>query len=198
MTTKNGTAVIETPGLAIQEALAVLIQQSSQTNQHLQKLAQEMGVLNRQLFETGAVQQLPARPAPVATIVPGDQPQTGWRKQLIKSTCAQVGITKTRSLSKWKLNFYVDGEGRPASAYGRRQGEFASLIQRARGVLPEISPDHFSQETFTQRNKEWQAVGNEGNYEEVFIAPQPFMVEWYEKPADDGKTYAYVERVYPA
>lgn len=207
----------------VQEALATLIKSAGQTNQLLQDLAGEMRVMNRQLFDgrTQPPSNSPQRgenrfaspPAggieggrgpqagnswdgsPVATIVPdGQRP----RKQIIKSTCAQIGITKTLSLSKWKLNFYVDGEGRPASAYARRKGEFASLIQRARGVWPEISPDHFSNETWTQRNKEWQAEGQEGNYEELFIAPEPFMVEWYEQVAQgNGKTYAYIERVYP-
>lgn len=191
----------------VQEALAVLIKSAGQTNQLLQELGGEIRVMNRQLFGQPS---LPASPpaategpvagnnwggSPTATIVPDGAPR---RKQIIKSTCAQIGLTQTLSLSKWKLNFYVDGEGRPASAYGRRKGEFASLIQRARGVWPEISPDHFSLELFTQRNKEWQGQGQEGNYEELFVAPEPFMVEWYEQVAQgNGKTYAYIERVYP-
>jgi hypothetical protein len=206
----NGSVVATAVPDPIHEALTVLVKSAGQTNQLLQELGGEIRVMNRQLFDGRPQPLQPAQGAfpgpvegrgaggPVATIVPDGQPQqNGWRKQVIKSTCAQIGVTKTRSLSKWKINFYVDGEGRPASAYARRAGEFASLIQRARGVWPEISPDHFSTELFTQRNKEWQEKGSEGNYEELFIAPQPFLVEWYEQPGNDGKTYAYIERVYP-
>jgi len=214
MATLNGATQPQTaaPDL-VQQALLELLQQGKQTNAMLQQLTGEMSTLNRQLFNdrrpptAPPLSGGPGGPTPggptagdysgggthTATIVPDGH----WRKQIVKSTCSQIGLTKTLSLSKWKLNFYVDGEGRPASAYGRRQGEFASLIQRARVVWPEISPDHFSTELFTQRNKEFNDAGNEGNYEELFIAPQPFTVEWYEKPGGNGKTYAYIERVYP-
>ncbi len=192
----------------VHEALVQLIQMSGQTNQHLQALTGEIQVMNRQLFGGGVRSGAAAMPAspPAATstapaVVPDNQ-HAAWNVEIIKSRCSQIGITKTLSMTqKWKLNFYVDGEGRPASAYGRRRGEFASLIQRVRGVFPEISPDHFSEESWTQRNKEFLGQGNQGSYEELFFAPEPFWVEWYEKPGTDAqgraRTWAYVQRVYP-
>ncbi|MBN1991336.1 MAG: hypothetical protein JW953_01435 [Anaerolineae bacterium] len=209
MNKANGTQtavapVVEAPaGNGVQEALAALLQSSRQTNQTLAQLVQEIGLMNHQMFAGGqAVRayQPPAQPTapspapaqPVARVVPDGQQ---WRKEIYKSRCSSIGISKTRSLNKWKLNFYVDGYYRPASAYSRMG--IASLIQLARGVWPEISEDHFSNETFNQRNQEWQNAGNDNNYEEMFTAPQPFAVEWYEKPGNDGRTYAYVERVYP-
>lgn len=219
---KNGTEApaSTTPGDDIRQALAQLLQQGSQTNHHLQNLTNELSVMNRQLFQQRPpglpqpVQQpLPSSPygaegfpqqgypqqgypqQPLPTGEPAEMASGGWRKQIIRSRCSEIGITKTLPLSKWKLNFFVDGYYKPASAYSGRG--IASLIQLARGVWPEISEDHFSETNFEQRNKEHKAAGKDGNAEERFTAPEPFVVEWYEKPGNNGRIYAYVERVYP-
>lgn len=197
MSHPNGTLspVQEVTGL--EQGIALLIQQSAQTNRHLQQLTQEISVMNRQLFsQAPAAPIAPAAPVAATTPQPANPPavQSG-RPEIFTSRCIELGISKTRSLSKWKLNFYVEGYTRPACAYGRNG--YQNLVQLVRGVFPEISGDHFSNELFAQRNQEWQKDGRESNYEETFIAPHHFLVDWYEKPGNDGRTYVYVDRVYP-
>jgi hypothetical protein len=180
----------------MQAALAILIDQSTQTNQHLQKLTQELNILNGQLFNarpSSPVTPAPVAAAPIATVVP-DRP---IRKEIRRDICSEVGLTKTRSLSKWTVKFYIDGYYKVPGAFSRHGA--AQLVQLVRGVLPQVGLDHFSEANFNQRNQEWKEAhpNDEGNYIEKITAPEPFIVEWYEWPGNDGRMYAYVERVYP-
>lgn len=116
-----------------------------------------------------------------------------------RGVCSRIGITKTKMTGRWKLNCYIRGSmGRPASAYSARNGDCANLVETFSEVWPEISDDHFSDDEFYTRDAETKKkTGGKGFYEAKFRVP-PFTVEWHEsEPDGNGKTWAYVDDVYP-
>lgn len=207
MSAQNGTIqnAVQNPvatGDPISNALATLIQQAGETNDHLRNLTTEISTMNRQLFGGGTQQppaaqqqQQPAAAGPVPTIV--EEPIR--RERYFRGECALIGITKTKMTGRWKVNFYPRGSaGRPASAYGPRTGDYVTLIALLGEVWPEISDDHFSNEEFYTKDAEIKKqTDGKGFYEARYTAP-PFMVEWHESSPDvQGRTWAYVDRVYP-
>jgi len=116
-----------------------------------------------------------------------------------RGVCARIGITKTKMTGRWKINCYIRGSmGRPTSAYGDRTGDYANLIELFCEVWPEISDDHFSDDEFYTRDAEIKKrTGGKGFFEAKFRV-EPFIVEWHEsEPDGNGKTWAYVDDVYP-
>lgn len=138
----------------------------------------------------GQAQATPPTP-PAAQASPGTAaPEETWVRQVTRSRCNMVGITKTRTLEHWKLNMYLPGFRRPATlvAFNGYQ-EIISLMQE---VWPEICEDKFDEGTFAAKNK-----GRVMPYEELYTGVL-FEVDWYRsKPNANGKTYVNVEGVIP-
>lgn len=195
------TAVPPTTATTLETALQTLVQQGQQNNQLLQSLASELQVMNRQLFHDRAGTLMAPYPQPVNGQVNGAG-QAGpqeWQKTLQTSTCAEIGISKTRSLNKWKLLFYMYGVKKPAAVYS---ADWSDLVRLVAEVWPEISPDHFSEETFNARNKEVRDKNPDFTYVARYTVPEPFNCVWYDGPPtemSDGRkmTFRYCEQVHP-
>lgn len=198
------TTTVYPPNTAttLETALQQLVQQGQQNNQLLQSLASELQVMNRQLFHERAGTLMAPYPQPTHVngqtngFVAGTQEE--WRKTLQTSTCAEIGVSKTRSLNKWKLLFFMYGVKKPAAVYS---ADFADLIRLVAEVWPEISDGHFSEETFNQRNKEVRDKNPDFTYVARYSVA-PFNCTWYDGPPtemSDGRkmTFRYCEQVHP-
>jgi len=129
------------------------------------------------------------------------QPETQYAERQW-GTCAQIGITKTRSLGRWKINFYLYGERKPASTYASAANELMNFLGE---VFPEISKEHFAENRFLELNAELRKTNPNGVHEDKFNM-QPFAVEWFDTPKkavkfSDGSvkmsSFRYAERVRP-
>ena len=199
MTHQNGLAPSPaqpqlTNPMSLEYGIQALLQQSQQTNATLNALVQQIGQLAQSLTVGQAGAGL--APAPPAQTVPEGE----WQKTLQRATCAEVGVSKTRSLNKWKINFHMYGERKPASVYGH--GGYNDLMRFMAEVWPELSPDHFSEEQFNHENKKVRDATPDRTYEARYTLSRPFVVEWYDGPPvkmSDGRmmVFRYAERVYP-
>lgn len=113
-----------------------------------------------------------------------------WEKVIRTSRCYKLGVTKTRIRDSWKLKLYMRGQRRPATVIG--WDGTANLIEFMREVWPEISEDHFDEETFKEAD-EGKDIPVEFQFDNVH-----FLVDWFRTaPNYRGHTFINVEGVYP-
>lgn len=190
-TQSQATPTTQPPGL--EHGIATLIQMSQQTNHTLTALVEQIGALTQTLTAQPVATQHPiAPPAPAQSVAPSGE----WQKALARATCAEVGISKTRSLNKWKILFYLRGVRKPAALYGHNG--HADLIRFMSEVWPEITDDHFSEEQFNHENKIVRDLTPSATYTARYTV-SPFLVDYYDGPPkrmDDGRmmTFRYAER----
>jgi len=203
MTTVNGVAVPSSSTL--DRALESLLQSSQQTNTMLAQLAGEMRAMNEQLFHRSGVQApLPGignpPPVPPSKVAPpGQETWAQPQQERQQGKCAEIGITKTRNLNKWKINFYMYGINKPASFYAR--DGYEQVLRFIGEVWPEANADLFSEERFNDRNKETRDRNPDRVHEDRYTVA-PFLIEFTDsapKQMENGMkiSFRYAERVRP-